>query len=87
MNEVQSKATQAQKVLRHMEEFGGITPLQAMQQLGVMRLASRIHDLRRAGHNIKDEMITVPTRDKGTARVCLYSIAKSSVPVVEVQHA
>lgn len=77
MNEVQSKATQAQKVLRHMQEKGGITPLEAMQQYGVMRLASRVHDLRRAGHNIKDEMIVVPTRDKGkVARVCLYSIAK-----------
>lgn len=81
MTEVQSKATQAQKILRYMEEHGGITTLQAMQQLGVMRLASRIHDLRRAGHSINDKTISVPTREKGVfARVTQYSIAKASAP-------
>lgn len=75
MTEIQSKASQAGKVLEHMKERGGITPLEAMQRYGVMRLASRVHDLRRAGHDVKVETISVPTRDKGkAARVALYSL-------------
>lgn len=73
--EIQSKATQARKVLDHMKEKGGITGLEAMQRYGIMRLASRVHDLRRAGHNVKVETISVPTRDKGVhARVAMYSL-------------
>ena len=31
---------------------GPLTPLYALQQLGVMRLAARVYELRQCGHNI-----------------------------------
>ena len=37
--------TQAQRVLRYMEDNGSITAAEAMEHLGVMRLAARIFDL------------------------------------------
>ena len=41
--------TQCEKILRHMEKYGSITSLEAMQEYGIMRLASRVSDLKKAG--------------------------------------
>ena len=49
---VQSKPTQNERILTYIAEFGGITQLEALRDLGVMRLASRISDLRRRGYDI-----------------------------------
>ena len=57
-----SKPTQAQRVLDYINEFGSITQIEALKDLGVMRLASRISDLRRNGHNIKSETEVVKNR-------------------------
>lgn len=42
-------ATQCEKILRHLKDYGSITSLEAMQEYGIMRLASRINDLRQGG--------------------------------------
>lgn len=41
--------TQCDRVKQYMEDFGTISQLQAIHDLGVMRLASRISDLRKDG--------------------------------------
>ena len=64
---------QCEKILRYMELHGSITARQALNDCGCMRLASRIHDLREAGHNIHVELITVKTRS-GKAKVARYSL-------------
>lgn len=56
------KATQAQRVLEYIRETGSITQLEALQQLGVMRLASRISDLKRQGYAIKTDTVPIKTR-------------------------
>ena len=56
------KATQEQSVLEYMERFGSITQLEALNDLGVMRLASRISSLKRKGHPILSKMETVKNR-------------------------
>ena len=43
------KPTQCNKVMEYMRTFGSITQLQALQDIGCMRLASRISDLRQQG--------------------------------------
>ena len=43
------KTTQSNKVLEYMKTFGSITQLQALQDIGCMRLAARINDLRQEG--------------------------------------
>ena len=52
-----AKVKQTEKVLRYMQEFGSITSLQAMQDLGVMRLASRITDLKQSGYDVQSRYI------------------------------
>ena len=56
------KATQCDKVLQYMRDFGSITQLQALQDIGCMRLASRISDLRYQGYAIGRRMKTSKNR-------------------------
>ena len=44
--------TQSEKVLRHLRDYGSITPLTAMSEYGIMRLGARIYDLKRRGYPI-----------------------------------
>lgn len=63
---------QAYRVLEYMRRNGSITAREAYR-FGVMRLASRVSDLRRKGYNIKSTLIRVPTRE-GYTRVASYSV-------------
>jgi len=49
--------TQTERILQYMQDFGSITPLQALGDLGVMRLGARIWDLRQAGYPITRRMV------------------------------
>lgn len=40
---------------------GPLTPLYALQQLGVMRLAARVYELRQCGHNITARKRELPS--------------------------
>ena len=46
------KTTQNQRILNYLKEFGSITQLEALKDLGIMRLASRISELRAMGTKI-----------------------------------
>jgi biotin synthase-like enzyme len=69
-----SKPTQADRVLEYIREFGSITQLEALRDLGVMRLASRITDLKKRGYNIIKTTDTVKNRYDETCRIKRYSI-------------
>ena len=56
------KSTQCDKVLEYMRRFGSITQLQALQDIGCMRLASRITDLRQQGYAIGRRIKTSKNR-------------------------
>lgn len=56
------KSTQCDKVLEYMKTFGSITQLQALSDIGCMRLASRISDLRQQGVAIGRRMKTSKNR-------------------------
>ncbi len=56
------KHTHKTRLLEYLEEFGSITTLQAIVDLGNTRLASRIHELRREGYDITSQPMKVPTR-------------------------
>lgn len=45
--------TQCERVVRHMKDYGSISTKEAMDEYGIMRLGSRISDLRNMGHNIQ----------------------------------
>jgi hypothetical protein len=48
---------QTERVMRHMRDFGSITPAEAINEYSIYRLASRISDLRRDGVKIKREWV------------------------------
>jgi hypothetical protein len=57
-----------------MERFGSITQLEALRDLGVMRLASRISDLRKQGYVIKGETESVMNRFDEKCSIKRYSM-------------
>ena len=69
-----SKPTQAQRVLEYIETFGSITQLEALRDIGVMRLASRISELKKKGYAIKSDRETVKNRYGEDCRVKRYSL-------------
>ena len=71
-----SKATQAQRVLDYIDEFGSITQLDALKDLGVMRLASRISDLKKQGYPIISSVESVKNRYGETSHIKRYSIVR-----------
>ena len=54
--------TQTQMILNHLKSFGSITPRDALELYGCMRLGARIYDLRKAGHSISKSNETKPNR-------------------------
>lgn len=69
-----SKQTQSERVLQYMDTFGSITQLEALNDLGVMRLASRISDLRKQGYPIKSDVVAVKNRYGESCYIKRYSL-------------
>lgn len=44
--------SQNQQILNHLAKYGSITPKQAMDRYGIMRLGARIYDLKELGYKI-----------------------------------
>ena len=69
--------TQNEKILKFMMTHKmGITPLQAMERFGCMRLSGRIHDLREMGYDISSEIVKVRNRYGDTCHVSRYKLVK-----------
>lgn len=66
------KETQSERVLNYIDERGSITTLDAFRDLGITRLAARIHDLRREGIDIYGEMIEEENRFGEKVRFMCY---------------
>ena len=73
-----SKPTQNERILDYIREYGGISQLEALKELGVMRLASRISDLRRRGYTINSTVEQVKNRYGETCRVKRYSLGEDN---------
>ena len=50
--------TQNEMILKHLQEVGNITPMEALSEYGCMRLASRISDLKKQGVMIGSRTIS-----------------------------
>ena len=70
------KVTQCQRIIDYMHQFGSISTLEAFNDLGVARLASRIHDLKGQGYNIISEIKTSKNRYGETTYFKVYSLAE-----------
>ena len=66
--------TQTEELLEYLTIHGTITQMKAWRELGIMRLASRISDLREQGYAITTEMITVKAKNGRKASVARYRL-------------
>ena len=66
--------SQKMKVLRFLQDDGSITPLDALREFGILRLAARIWELRKAGYNIIKVMEKSVNRYGDTVRYARYSL-------------
>lgn len=70
------KITQCEKVLRHLKDHGSITSFEAFNEYGILRLASRINDLRAQGIAIVSEMASGKNRYGETTHYSIYRLAE-----------
>ena len=62
--------TQKERIMKYIDDFGSITKLEAIMDIGVMNLGARIEELRKAGEPIISEMVSGKNR---------YVLARKSV--------
>lgn len=70
------KISQCDRILRHLRDFGSITAIEAISEYGILRLAARIGDLRRRGHNITSEIVTGANRYGEPTRYSVYRLTE-----------
>ena len=69
-----AKLTQNERVINYLSQGNKITSLDAWKELGIMRLASRIYDIKRQGVAIEKEQITVKNRFGESCTVSQWSM-------------
>lgn len=67
--------TQGERILDYLSKHpNGITQFEALSELGIMRLASRISDLRADGNKILSERVQVKNRFNEKCYVSRYKL-------------
>lgn len=77
MPKVEHKPTQNERIIDYITEFGSITQLEALADLGIMRLASRISDLKMQGYPIVSTFESVKNRYGEKCKIKRYSFLKA----------
>ena len=68
--------TQTNMVLDYLNDFGSITQLEALRDLGIMRLGARVFELRGRGYDIETDMVDVKNRYGKTTRIARYRMGE-----------
>lgn len=71
---------QSERIIRHLHDFGTITSAEAMNDYGIMRLASRVSDLKKAGFPIHAEMVKGRNRYGEPTSYARYSLDSREEP-------
>lgn len=75
---MEQKDTQNNRLIQYLELYGSITPLEALADLGIMRLAARISDVKgelaKRGVRLKREMVTDKNRFGETVHYMRYRV-------------
>lgn len=74
MKGIEHRPSQNQRILEYMAKYGSITSLEALEHLGVARLASRICDLKMRGYPIYSKMEKVTNRHGEICRIKRYRL-------------
>lgn len=70
--------SQNDAILSHLRR-SPITPLEAIQKYGCLRLGARIWDLKQSGHQIARDLIEVSNRHGEPCRVAQYYLVKEAL--------
>lgn len=71
------KLKQTERILQYMKRNGAITPLDALREIGCMRLASRISDLRHEGYQIRSDLVCVKNTAGEKVHFAQYRLEES----------
>ena len=66
--------TQGERIVKYMQDYGTITPMEAFADLGITKLATRVSELRQAGVQIKKEPVKAKNRYGDDIRYMRYSL-------------
>lgn len=69
--------TQKERLMDYLLEHGDITQLEALRELGIMRLASRISELKKNGYSIESKDEIVKNRYGEPCRIKRYRLVKN----------
>lgn len=69
-----SRPTQVLRLIDYLMEHKSITQREARNELGIERLPSRIHELRKTGYPITGKMIEVKNRHGEKCRIKRYTL-------------
>lgn len=75
MGKSTNNITQQMLIINYCKSHRGITSLDAVRDLGIIRLASRINDLKSRGYSIITEWVEVPNRYGDLTRVKRYYVS------------
>ncbi len=67
------KRTQYDGIIRYIDKYGSITPMEAYEKLGCTKLATRISELNRRGYVVDKVMIEFRNRRGEIGRCMQYS--------------
>ncbi len=68
--------SQQNRIVAYCQSHRGITSLEAVNELGIIRLASRINDLKERGYSIITDWEKVPNRYGEMTRVKRYFVSE-----------
>ena len=76
MNKENRKPKQAERVIAYLNRYGTITQMDALMDLGIMRLASRISEIQKDGTRIASRYVTVTNRHGEKCQIKEYRLAE-----------
>ena len=68
--------TQKERIIRHLKDKESITSLEAMQEYGIMRLTSRVCELKDEGYKIRSEFVSSKNRYNEPVSFSKYTLIK-----------
>ena len=72
------KLTQKQAILKYINDFGSITPMEAFSELGITKLATRISEMRKEGMEFHIEQVDAKNKYGKAVRYAKYSFPKEA---------
>lgn len=76
------KVTQRQLIIEYIKDFGSITPMEAIANFGITKLATRISEMRKDGMQFQIDTVKSKNRYGKTVHFAKYSFPKEEKIIV-----